>query len=115
MLSNILMNIAIKFNSLLAVADSDAATLPDGWVSTFSGIIFQVLKWAAVLVAAAGTIYAIILGVNMARADSKEKREEAKQRIVYTLIGVVICIVLIIVFFYVSNHIEEWLTKSFNK
>ena len=111
MLSNFLMNLAIKFNTLLAPAsDSDVAAgnLPD-WIPDFRKIIFDILGWVAVLVAAAGTIYAIILGVNMARADSADKREEAKQRIVYTLIGIAICVVLIIVFFFVSNNIEGWL------
>ena len=108
MFSNALMNMAIKFNTLLA-QDATTKDLPDNWVKNFVNIIFDILGWVAVLVAAAATIYAVILGINMARADSAEKREEAKQRIVYTLIGVLICIVLIIVFFFVANNIESWL------
>ena len=51
-----------------------------------------------IVVAAAGTIYAVVLGVNMARADSAEKREEAKKRVVNVLIGMVIIIALILLF-----------------
>ncbi len=108
MLSNALMNMAIRFNTLLEGNATDPKQLPD-WVDSFSKIIFDILGWVAVLVTAAATIYAVILGINMARADSAEKREEAKQRIVYTLIGVLICVVLIIVFFFVSNNIQGWI------
>lgn len=114
MLSNVFTNLAIGMNSLL----SDVAHLaeePNKWVQEFVKIIFQILTWAGVLVAAAGTVYAIILGINMARADSAEKREEAKQRILYTIIGIIICVVLIIVFIIVSRNIETWLKALNNK
>lgn len=115
MLSNALMNFAIKFNSLLTNATtatdtdfSDKVKIP-AWLSSFVDIIFDVLVWVGVIVAAAGTIYAIVLGINMARADSAEKREEAKQRIVYTVIGIGVCVVLVLVFVVVSNFLPGWL------
>ena len=48
------------------------------------------------IVGAAGMIYAIILGVNMARADSTEKREEAKKRLINVIVGVAIMVALIL-------------------
>ena len=51
-----------------------------------------------IAVGAAGTAYAIILGVNLARAEDAEKREAAKKRLIWAVVGVVaiilICLIL---------------------
>ena len=49
-----------------------------------------------IVIGTAGTIYAIILGVNFARAESSDKREEAKKRIINFVIGFVVTLVLLI-------------------
>lgn len=49
-----------------------------------------------ILVGAAGSIYAVVLGVNMAKADSGEKREEAKKRLITAVVGLVIVVALIL-------------------
>ena len=49
-----------------------------------------------IVVAAVGTIYAIYLGVMMAKAENAEKREEAKKRIINAVIAVVVMVVLIL-------------------
>ena len=49
-----------------------------------------------IVLGTAGTIYAIILGVNFARAESSDKREEAKKRIINFVIGFVVTLVLLI-------------------
>ena len=72
--------------------------LPAGfeWIATVVDAIDTVM-WPILIVAvAAGTIYAIVLGINMARADSTEKREEAKKRVINVLIGMVIIVALIL-------------------
>ena len=76
----------------------DESTLPENfkWVAQISNAISQVLWPILIVVAAAGSIYAIVLGVNMARADSTEKREEAKKRVINVLIGMVIIVGLIL-------------------
>lgn len=66
------------------------------WVYDVKDVIDQILWPVLILVAAAGTIYAVVLGVNMARADSTEKREEAKKRVINVLIGMAIIIGLIL-------------------
>ena len=66
------------------------------WVYDIVDVINNV-KWPLlILVAAAGSIYAIVLGVQMARADSTEKREEAKKRVINVLIGMAIAVGLIL-------------------
>ncbi len=66
------------------------------WVDQITGAISAVLWPLLAVVAAAGTIYAIVLGVNMARADSTEKREEAKKRVINVLVAMVIIVGIIL-------------------
>ena len=49
-----------------------------------------------ILVGTAGSIYAIILGVNFSKAESADKREEAKKRMINAIIGLVVTILLLI-------------------
>ena len=68
------------------------------WVEDVTNVISQILWPLLIVVAAAGTIYAVVLGVNMARADSTDKREESKKRLIFLIIGIVVLVVLIIFF-----------------
>ena len=69
-----------------------------GWVGTIVEAINTLLYPLLVVVGAAGMIYAIVIGVQMARADSTEKREEAKKRLINVIVGLAITIGLILFF-----------------
>ena len=47
---------------------------------------------------AAGSVYAIVLGINLARADDQSKRDEAKKRLITTIIAVAVTILLVVFF-----------------
>ena len=66
---------------------------------TVSTTVKTILGPILIILGAAGVIWAIVLGVNMARADSTEKREEAKKRLISLIVGIVIMVALIIFFF----------------
>lgn len=68
------------------------------WVDTIVSAIQTVLWPLLIVVAAAGMIYAVVIGINMAKADSTEKREEAKKRLINVIIGIVVVIALILLF-----------------
>lgn len=68
------------------------------WVQTVVDAIEQVLWPILIIVGAAGMLYAVVIGVNMARADSTEKREEAKKRLINVIVGLAIIIALILFF-----------------
>lgn len=61
-----------------------------------------------IIVATAGTIYAVVLGVNMARAESAEKREEAKKRVINAVVALAIMIVLILVLRLFISVVPTW-------
>lgn len=78
-------------------------------VMNFVNTVKIILIPLLIMVASAGTIYAVVLGVNMARADSGEKREEAKKRLINFIIGLVIIIVLIVALRVVAEYIPNFL------
>ena len=69
-----------------------------GWVEQIVAAVYYVLVPLLVVVGAAGMIYAVVLGVQMARADSTEKREEMKKRLINVVIGLAVAIGLILFF-----------------
>jgi hypothetical protein len=52
-----------------------------------------------IVLLAVSAIYAIVLGVNMARAESAEQRDGAKKRIINFLIGAITIIVILILIY----------------
>ncbi len=82
----------------LTQAQADYLDSKYGWVETIYSTIMTVLVPILAIVAAAGVIWAIVLGVQMARADSTEKREESKKRMISLVVGIVILVVLILFF-----------------
>ncbi len=67
------------------------------------------------LIGGAGTIYAIVLGVQYSKAESSDKREEAKKRLVNTIIGFVVVFVLLVILRVFTNNItsiKDWITNT---
>lgn len=92
-------DLAIRFMSGLMFVDTgieEGGTW--GWVNTVVTAIQDILWPILIVVGAAGMLYAVIIGVNMARADSTEKREEAKRRLINVIVGLAIIIALILFF-----------------
>lgn len=57
-----------------------------------------------IIIGTVGSIYAIILGVNYARAETTDKREEAKKRMINAVVGLVAMVFLLILLqLFVSN------------
>ena len=88
------------FTSLLAFNWS--TKFPEGhtfhWVAELFTYLSPILYAIMAVVGAAGAIYAIVLGINLARAEDQSKRDEAKKRLIYTLIAVAVTVVLVIFF-----------------
>ncbi len=80
------------------------------------GILDSMLVPILILIGTAGSIYAIILGVNFSKAESSDKREEAKKRMINAIIGLVVTILLLILlklFTANAQAIADWI-NSFN-
>lgn len=68
------------------------------WLQTLLNTIDTVLWVVLILVGAVGSIYAIYVGVKMARADSAEAREESKKRLINIIVSIAVTIALILFF-----------------
>ena len=70
----------------------------ENWLPALLDAVEWILWIALILVGACGAIYAIYVGVKMARADSSDQREEAKKRLINIIVSIVVTIVLILFF-----------------
>ncbi len=68
------------------------------WVESLMGTLSTVMWVLLALVGAAGGIYALYVGIKMARADSAEQRDENKKRLINIIVSIVVVIVLILFF-----------------
>lgn len=82
-------------------------------VNPILGILDSLLVPILIIVGTAGSIYAIILGVNYSRAETSDKREEAKKRMINAIVGLVVMVFLLVILqLFVSNadSIVAWIT-----
>lgn len=77
---------------------AESQSWAEGWVGKLLDTLSSVMWVALALVGTAGAIYAIYVGVKMARADSAEGREENKKRLINIIVSIVVVVVLIITF-----------------
>jgi H+/Cl- antiporter ClcA len=68
------------------------------WLGTIFNTITIVMYVIMGLVGAAGAIYAIYLGIQLARAEDQSKRDDAKKHLITVFIAVAVTIVLVLFF-----------------
>lgn len=109
-MANTMMNI-VNNGSLLNDADApvDINSGQWGWVGEVVDAIDMLLYPLLILVASAGTIYAVYLGVNLARADSADKQQEAKKRLINAIIGLAVIIALILLLKLFCTYLPQWI------
>ena len=105
----ILAKIGMFLANVRPLADGDKDLGNFNWIYDVKAVIDSVLWPLLIIVAAAGTIYAVVLGVNMARADSTEKREEAKKKVINVLVGMAIIVGLILLLKLFMQYLPDWI------
>lgn len=78
------------------------------------GILDSMLYPIMILLGTAGSIYAIVLGVNYSKAESADKREEAKKHMINAIIGIVVTLLLLILlklFTANAQAIADWINS----
>lgn len=104
-MNTLLVGIANMMTGVSMLAEDDVTK--QSW---FTNLIAGIQKWITpllVLACAAGAIWAIVLGVKMAQAEDKGKRDEAKQALVNVIIALVAVIALILIFTVVGNALLD--------
>ncbi len=85
--------------SMLGLAGWDSfSDTPYSWLTDVFNYLYPTLYAIMAVAAAAGAIYAVWLGIQLAKAEDQSKRDEAKKRLIYTLVAVAVVILLIVFF-----------------
>ena len=118
-ISQSIMGFMSKVNMLADEAGNNNPTEPtvnDVYTKVFKPVV-DILDSMLLPILTAGSIYAIVLGVNYSKAESADKREEAKKRMINAIIGIVVTLLLLILlklFTANAQTIVDWI-KSFDK
>ena len=79
------------------------------WLDPIVNVLEEVLWPILILVGTAGMIYAVVLGVKLAQAETADAREEAKKRIINAVIALVVIIALIALLAIFVDKAPEWI------
>ncbi|MBR1988047.1 MAG: hypothetical protein IKA36_03300 [Clostridia bacterium] len=82
-------------------------TTTDTWVDELTGALRKLITPILALLAAAGVIYAIVVGIRFVKADDKSARDEAKQKLITVIIGIGVTLVLIALFLWLSSALTK--------
>ena len=75
-------------------------------------LIYSLLDPLLGIVGAAGSIYAVILGVKFAKAEEPQDREKAKSALKNAIIGFILIFVLLLALKIMMQQMPTWLTKN---
>ena len=78
-------------------------------LAKINNVLDNILAPLLIVMASIGMIFAIFLGMKLARANNAEEREEAKKRVIYTIVGIAICVALILIFKLFAKYSITWL------
>lgn len=78
-----------------------------GWINTLTGALTTVINPILILAATAGIIYAIVVGIKFVKAEDKSQRDEAKQKLITVIIGIVVVFALIALFYWLAYAVGE--------
>ena len=72
------------------------------WATTLSNALKNVINPILILVATAGIIYAIVVGIKFVKAEDKSQRDEAKAKLISVIIGIAVTAALIALFYWLT-------------
>ena len=75
------------------------------WLDIFLNAIITVVGPILICAAVAGMIYAVIVGIRFVKADDKSARDEAKQKLISVIIGIVVTLILTAVFYFLAFNV----------
>lgn len=75
------------------------------WLNTLISVLMSYVTPILIVAAVAGMIYAVVVGIKFAKADDKSARDEAKQKLISVIIGIVATVILVALFYFVANNI----------
>ena len=77
------------------------------WATTLSNALKDVINPILILVATAGIIYAIVVGIKFVKAEDKGQRDEARQKLISVIIGIAVTAALIALFYWLTWALDD--------
>lgn len=115
--SNYVVTMVSKLGLLGAtIDDTDAPEWVKNVINPLLEILDALLVPILIIIGTAGSIYAIVLAVNFSRAETADKREEAKKRMINAIVGLVVMVLLLVIlqlFVSYAPDIATWISTSF--
>ena len=104
-----------KLMSFVLAGGAGAGDAPQAsdvtWIQSVVTAVYNIvnkLVWPIMaIILTLGIIYVIVLGVNYAKAETSDKKEEAKKRIINAVVGVVITLALIALIYVVLKSFGD--------
>lgn len=87
----------------------DPSTVTNDVLYSVVNYINSILAALIGVAVAIAIVYAIVVGMRMARANNAEEREEAKKKVIYTVIGIAVAVALMLVLLILKDKIPGWL------
>ncbi len=101
------------FNKVLLamgnLLEADAGQITKDTATAIINYVNIVVSALLGIVGAIAIVYAVLVGIKMARANNAEEREEAKKKVIYTVAGIAVTIALIVVINIISNKLPDWI------
>lgn len=100
------MNMFLANVAMLLADKVDGNVAIPGWLDTIIKAVQRVIGPILIVAATAGILYAIVVGIKFVKADTKDEREEAKQKLITVIVGVVVTLLLIVAFYWLAYAIR---------
>ncbi len=84
------------------------------WLAPIAKFLDDLLVPVIIIVGALGAVWIIILGVNLARAESSDKAAEAKKRLINVIIAILSVIILVFLLAFFVNKAPTLFTSDSN-
>ena len=78
------------------------------WLYPIAKFLDDVFIPVIIIVAVAGAIWVVVLGVNLARAESADKAQEAKKRLINVVVAIVAVIILVFLLAFFASNVGTW-------
>ncbi len=82
------------------------------WLYPIAKFLDDVFIPVVIVVAIAGAIWVVVLGVNLARAESADKAQEAKKRLINVVVAIVAVIILVFLLAFFASNVGTWFGES---
>ena len=101
--------ITIKYRVYIGTEELAGAQNVTIILNSINNVLKNIVSPILGVICAAAMIFAIILGFKLARANNAEERDNVKKQVIYTIVGIVIGVGLIILFQLFASSSLVWL------